>query len=112
MTRKKSLSEILADNVARAMEADPDIETQTKLAGRSGGAFGQQHVGRILKGELSVGLDVLEGLAKAIRCEPWELLVDGEAAQQAAWERIIKRPRNNNEPKNVVPITGRRRRQH
>jgi transcriptional regulator with XRE-family HTH domain len=93
MPKPLQLPQLLAVNVLRAMERDPSIDTQQKLAARSG--LSQQHVSRILRAEVSAGLEVIGALAKALRCQPWELLVDEEATRQAALERMIVR----NDPK-------------
>lgn len=87
---KTALRQVLARNLQRAMDSSPAIDTQQKVAAKAG--LSQQHVSRILKCETSAGVDVLQRLAKAVRCAPWELLVDDDATRKEALERMILRP--------------------
>lgn len=69
------------------MRADPAIGTQPLLAERSG--ISQAHVSRLLNRHAAATVDVLDALARACRCQPWELLVDDEATREQALRRIL-----------------------
>jgi transcriptional regulator with XRE-family HTH domain len=53
----------LADNIAALMEKTPALDTQVKLARRSG--IAQSSVGRILRGDVSATIDNIEAIATA-----------------------------------------------
>lgn len=89
--KKELLRQILADNVARRMQEIPGVDTQITLAKRAG--IAQSHVGRILKGAQSIGLDTIAAVSGALGCQPWELLADDEVTRRAAMERMILGPR-------------------
>ncbi len=85
----KSLRAVLAANVkARRTElgmGQEDVEE------KSGFVVGQSSISRIEKGQTPISLDKLEAVAKALRCHPWELLVDDEAIREAAIRRALDR---------------------
>lgn len=86
---KMELRQILARKIRDAMERDPNLETQQKMAARAG--ISQGHISRLLLCEAAATTDALVGLAKAMRCQPWELLADGESTRRAAIERMLGR---------------------
>lgn len=83
---KPSLRAIVANTVRTAMEVRPEISTQQKLASRAGVA--QSHISRLLKGE-NVTLDVLEKVARALKVEPFELIIDNDRARLSLLARIF-----------------------
>jgi DNA-binding Xre family transcriptional regulator len=83
---KHSLRAIVASTVRTAMEVRPEISTQQKLAQRAGVA--QSHISRLLKGE-NVTLDVLEKVARALKVEPFELIIDNDRARLSLLARIF-----------------------
>lgn len=89
--RKKALRDVLAAKIQAALDAG---DTQGGIAKRAGYVLSQQHVGKLAKGKAAASVDTLEGLAKALHCEPWELLVDDEEAREEAFRRILSRPAN------------------
>jgi transcriptional regulator with XRE-family HTH domain len=86
---KGVLRQILARNLRQAMEIDPNIDTQEKLASKSG--LSQSHISRILLCEAASTTDALAALAKAVKCQPFELLTDTESTRRAALERMLAR---------------------
>lgn len=63
----------LARNLETVMQKVPALGSQPKIAVK--GKLGQSSVGRVLRAEVAVNLDNLEGLAKAANLKPWQLLV-------------------------------------
>jgi transcriptional regulator with XRE-family HTH domain len=86
---KGELRQILARNLRQAMQNDPNIDTQEKLAARSG--LSQSHISRLLLCEAASTTDALAALAKAAKCQPFELLTDTESTRRAAIERMLGR---------------------
>lgn len=84
--KKEALRQALAKNVAERMRA-AGIATQPELAKKAN--IAQSHASRILGGKQSIGLDVIAAVAGALKCEPWELLVDSDATRRAAIERML-----------------------
>lgn len=87
---EKEVRQTLARNVADRMYRSPDLDTQKKLSLRSGVA--QPHISRILRGASGATIDRVARLARAFRCQPWELLVDTELTRQAALKAMIVGP--------------------
>lgn len=67
------LSALFRTNLARLMQSDRTLKTQEALAERA--RVGQRTVSRILRGEQSPTLKVVEKLAGAFDLEPWQMLV-------------------------------------
>lgn len=67
-----SLRTLLAHRLRELMDSTPALDTQTKIAERSG--IAQSTVGRILRGDVAVTLDNVEALARAFDIGPHELL--------------------------------------
>lgn len=86
--RMKSVREIVAENVKRRMIGD--LDTQPKLAKKAG--VGQAHISRIVNEKSGVTIDRLEMVARAFRCQPYELLLDGNEARRAIIEQIVLGP--------------------
>lgn len=63
----------LARNLEVLMGVKEAWSSQPKIAHLSGMA--QSSVGRILRAEVYATLENLEGLARAFRCQPWQLLL-------------------------------------
>lgn len=64
----------VAANLKRWMAADPNLDTQVKIAAASGVA--QTTVSRILKGDTPATADILDAIAKAFRRDPGDLLTN------------------------------------
>lgn len=84
---KKKIREVLARKLQAAIDAG---ETQTSLAQKAGTS--QAHISRLLNCEAAATVDLLPGLAKALRCQPWELLLDDEEARKEILAKLIGRP--------------------
>ena len=83
---EEQLREVLARNVAKRTELLG--LTQEAVEERAG--MGQSTVSRILTKGGSATLRSLAALARALECQPWELLVDNEATREAAMRKILK----------------------
>ena len=94
----RSLRKVLASVLQGRMDASIDLSTQATLSERA--KVAQSHVSRILRGESAATVDMLEALAAALRCQPWELLADSEQARREAIERMISGPRAPDEAVN------------
>ncbi len=66
--------QLLAANVRRLLDIEPGESGVGKLMALG---FSNGNASRILKGETSVGLDLLATLAKALHVEPWQRLTPG-----------------------------------
>lgn len=84
---KKPLYQTFIDNVRDRMRESVDVKTQTALASRA--QMSQGFVSEILSGDSIPSLEIVERVAFALRCQPWELLADSEATRKAALERMI-----------------------
>lgn len=85
---KRPLRDVLADNVRRHMQKDPGQKRLEKKSGVS-----QATISRILKGSddpSSITLKKLEGVAEALGCEVWELLIDDETVRQTIVNRFLR----------------------
>ena len=69
---KDNIRRVLATNTFKLMKA-LDLSA-VDVARRSGGGIVNRSVGYVLKEERSIGIDALEGLAKAFRVQPGVLL--------------------------------------
>jgi transcriptional regulator with XRE-family HTH domain len=85
-----NLREIVARNVQERMKASPLVRTQPLLAKKAG--IGQSHVSRIVNAAAGVTIDRLEMVARALGCEPYELLIEDETARRALIERLMSGP--------------------
>lgn len=70
--------QVLWDNVSRLMKASYGKENLTRLSQDAG--IGPGTCTRIKEQSTSVGTDVLEAVAKALKVQPWDLLTPGFAA--------------------------------
>lgn len=52
------------------------------------------HVRRIRLMESAATIDMLDSIAKAVGCEPWELLLDDEGLRASIYERAIYGPKD------------------
>lgn len=68
------LRQTLAKRLRELMDLRPDLDTQTKVANKSG--LGQSTVQRILNDQQSPTVDVVESLAKAFGVSPIELIIE------------------------------------
>ena len=73
----KTVRLVLAAHVARLMAERAALDTQVKLAKRAG--LSQSTVGRVLRGDVYAGTDVVQALALAFRVRPGSLLDEGAA---------------------------------
>jgi plasmid maintenance system antidote protein VapI len=64
------------------------LDTQPKLAAKS--HVSQSHISRLLDQESGVSIDVVERLAAAFDCQPWELLVDNDAMRDEVVRRFVR----------------------
>lgn len=74
MTISKTAVQIAADNLARLMHARQELGTLEKLEPKAG--VGKSTIGRLKNGDVSVGVATLEGVARAFKLEPWQMLVE------------------------------------
>jgi transcriptional regulator with XRE-family HTH domain len=74
-----SLRLALAKNIASLMQKTPALDTQVKLAKRSG--IAQSSVGRILRGEVAATLDNIESIATAFGVSA-DFLLQYETSEQ------------------------------
>jgi transcriptional regulator with XRE-family HTH domain len=70
------MSSRVAYNLDKLMRETPSLDTQQKLARRSG--VGQSSIGRIRRGEISTTVDTLDALALAFGLTAADLLQDPE----------------------------------
>ncbi len=77
----------LARRMRALMDADPNVDTQMKVANKSG--VGQSSIGRLLASEQSATLDMLEQLAAAFGLAPECLLLEAdEVALLKEWNGL------------------------
>lgn len=81
---------LLAKNIKARMDRNPDLSSQTALAGKSGVA--QSYISRILRSKSGATIDQIWKIAKAFGCQPFELLVDSEEIRRVAIERVLAGP--------------------
>lgn len=72
------------------MEKDPSIKTQQLLEEKSG--LVQATISRVLNCGGDATLATLTALARAIGCEPYELLIDDDSTRRAIVERYLRGP--------------------
>jgi len=86
--------EILAANIKKLMVADPNLNTQAKLAAKA--SLAQKTVSNVLnKTGPAPTVSTLEGLAKAFKTAPWRLLhqhlgMTGVSPEEAALHRKLE----------------------
>lgn len=85
------LRQVLAQNLKKAMDEQPGLDTHMAISKRAG--IAQSHFSKVMRGEASATTDLIAALAKAVNREPWELLADSEATRKSALERMILGPR-------------------
>jgi ribosome-binding protein aMBF1 (putative translation factor) len=90
--KKDALRQIVARNLAAAMERRPGLDTQLALAKKA--KMGQSHISRILNGSTAPTIDTLATLSEVLDIQPWELLSDDDTTRQAALERMLGGPVN------------------
>lgn len=74
MVQEENASMVLAANIKRLQDANPGLDSSTKLGKRAG--IGQRTAARVMAGgQVSTGLDVIESIAKAFDLEVWQILV-------------------------------------
>lgn len=64
---------VLAENFRRLMKSDAVLNSTQKIADK--GISSNGTLGRVSKGETSVGIDVLELIANAYKLQTWQILV-------------------------------------
>jgi transcriptional regulator with XRE-family HTH domain len=84
----RPLRKVLADNIRRAMENSSDVKRQEDLEAKAG--IGQSTVSRILRAEAATNIDAVEKIARALKVQPWELMVDGDEAREEIVRRFLK----------------------
>jgi DNA-binding phage protein len=85
---KEELLQVVIGKLRGAMQRDPNLDTQAKVAAKAG--ISQGHVSKLLLGEAAPTTDTLAGLAKALKCMPFELLVDDDAIRREVIERALR----------------------
>ncbi len=70
---KKTLRDVVANNIARIMD-DPAAPLTQEAVGRRSG-IPQRTVGRLKNGSSAASLTTLEAIAKGLGVEPWQLLI-------------------------------------
>ncbi|MBC8786553.1 LexA family protein [Pseudomonas fluorescens] len=70
-----SIRQILANNLKYLMASNPNLDTQQKLASKSG--IGQPTIGRTLREESDPGISTVHSLAMAFKIEAQDLLDSG-----------------------------------
>lgn len=73
MSDKNATKFALADNLNRLMAGNLSLNSNPKLAKRSGLGLGT--VARVRNADVSVNLDTLDSLAACFDLQPWQLLV-------------------------------------
>lgn len=85
----KKTRAVLARNIERRMR-EAGIRSNIALGELSG--VSDVHIGRMLKGSSGATIDALEGLAAALRCEPWELIADEDSIERLVLRRLRQKP--------------------
>jgi len=80
-TRKRSALELLAENLAvwMQMPGNEGVSTGPKLAAKAG--VSRKSVNNALKKRHAPHIDIVEKLARALKCETWQLLTPVEDRQ-------------------------------
>jgi transcriptional regulator with XRE-family HTH domain len=76
MNAATELRQVIADRLRELMAASPDLDTQVKLARRSG--LSQSSVARILSADSSATVDSIANLARAFDIPPASLLLSNK----------------------------------
>lgn len=75
MNTRPDVQTIIAKNIRTLLDAKfNEIDTQTKLASKSGVV--QTTISRILSCGISTSVESMDGIATAFKLEPWQLLVN------------------------------------
>lgn len=111
MCMKYSVREVLANNVRRLMDSEPEmgLKSQEKIAKRAnkpgGKRVAQTAVGYLLRptSRISPKLDTITAVAEAFGMEPWQLLhpTMGERMQQAP-EFVQRYEMANDRDKDII----------
>lgn len=100
-TNVRSLKEIFADNLAFVMNSKPSLSTSGKLSTRAkwprGKKAGEPISARMIDYAMdkrmvdapSPTLDFVEGVARALGVQPWELLTDGPEIRREIIDRAL-----------------------
>lgn len=75
MSPGKPMRDVVAANIRMLMEANPHLNTNAKLAQRSGASLGT--VGRVRQGKVDPGVETINQIASAFGIEGWALMVEG-----------------------------------
>lgn len=94
--QKKPLRQIVAENLERLMDAH-GMHDNNSAAGRQCKMI-HSNIRRIRFQEISTGVDTLEQIAQGFEVQAWELLVDGDAAREAAFKKIVTWGGSSSEP--------------
>lgn len=71
----------LAENLERLMDEHPGLDSGPAIQRAIG--LSPSSIGRIKRQEVAVGIDMVDKLAQAFGCEPWELLVPDDETRRA-----------------------------
>ena len=85
----KKTRAVLARNIERRMR-EAGIRSNIALGELSG--VSDVHIGRVRKELTGATIDALEGLATALRCEPWELIADEDSIERLVLRRLRQKP--------------------
>jgi transcriptional regulator with XRE-family HTH domain len=83
--KKVDIRQAFAQNLSAHMRKQG--LNQPELAARSG--VSQSHLSEMLRGITKVSLDLVADLAFALKCDPWELIVDSDATRQNVLSKIL-----------------------
>jgi hypothetical protein len=83
----EALRRALARNVRERMEKDPTLNSGPKLGLRAG--LGKSTIQHVLNQDAAATIDTVAALARAFGCQPFELLVDSDAARAEALKRML-----------------------
>lgn len=83
----EELRRVLARNVRERMEKNPALGSYPKLGAASG--LGKSTIGHVLACDGAATLDTIAALARAFRCQPWELLADDDSTRREALKRML-----------------------
>lgn len=82
-----NLRTVLARRLRELMDETPALDTQMKIAARSG--IAQSTVGRILRGDVAVTLDNVEALAVSFGRDPADLLICDKTKARTALQAVL-----------------------
>lgn len=85
----RTIRDVLADNL-RARLRGAGFDNPTALARKAG--VDPSYMSKLMRSQFSCSVDLLDKFATALRCQPWELLVDSEASREEGWRRVMNTP--------------------